>query len=256
VLKIKRFGIRLSWLNTYELDALDWFIQFGHLGYIHTCCEVGIFGRWFVIGIVLEVGGRFLIFVVLFAILYDIVQVMVVPLLYGLIIGILGVPWWRFFGTIIIDSGLGRDTRLSCIIDVSSGIGLLLVLLSGLSLFDVPLFLFTQMIWGLIFCVGRMLLEVFSLFIVFGILFIYYKKKWSDGSLYDINILSYGLLFVRPFWLKINLCPMVSFRLTTAFYIGVVGKMLITYFLIARSVILFSMIFVLNVLFLLGSILG
>jgi len=210
VLKTKRFGIRLSWLNTYELDALDWFIQFGHLGYIHTCCKVGIFGRWFVIRIVLEVGGRYLIFVVLFAILYDIVQVMVVPLLYGLIIGIPGIPWWRFFGTIIFYSGLGRDIRLSYMIAVRSGIGLLLVLLSGLSLFDALLFLFTQMIWGLIFCVGRMLLEVFSPFIVFGILFICYKIKWSDGSLYDINIPSYGLLFVRPFWLKINLCPMVS----------------------------------------------
>jgi len=87
-----------------------------------------------------------LIFVVLFAILYDIVQVMVVPLLYGLIIGIPGIPWWRFFGTIIFYSGLGRDIRLSYMIAVRSGIGLLLVLLSGLSLFDAPLFLFTQMI--------------------------------------------------------------------------------------------------------------
>jgi hypothetical protein len=47
------------------LYTLDWFIQFGHLGYICTCCEVG-----FVLGTVLGVGGRFLVFAVLFVGLY------------------------------------------------------------------------------------------------------------------------------------------------------------------------------------------
>jgi hypothetical protein len=89
------------------------------------------------------------------------------------------------------------------------------------------------MIGSLILFVGRILLEVF------GILFVRHRTKWSSGSLYGINILShdslsfYGLLFMRPFLLKISSCTAAPFRLISAFYIGVVGKMLVTYFLIA-----------------------
>ena len=141
---------------------------------------------------------------------------------------------------------------------VKNGLGLLLDLPSGLSFFNVPLFLFTQMIGFFILCARRMILKVFSLFIVFEILFVHYRTKWSCESLYDINMLScdslssYGLLFMRNFRLGISSCPTVSFRLTGAFYVGVVGKMLITYFLIACSFIAFGMIVVLNALFFLG----
>ena len=72
---------------------------------------------------------------------------------------------------------------------------------------------------------------------------------------YD-SLSSYGMLFVRPFRLGINLCPTVPFKLSDAFYMGVVGKMLIIYFLIACSLIAFGMIYVLNASFLLSVDLG
>jgi hypothetical protein len=43
--------------------------------------------------------------------------------------------------------------------------------------------------------------------------------------------------------LKMSLGPMVLFRLFDAFYVGVIGKMLITYFLFAHSLITFGMIY-------------
>ena len=87
-----------------------------------------------------------------------------------------------------------------------------------------------------ILCPGRMILNVFSPFIVLGILSIRYITKWSGESLYGINMLSrdsfssYDLLFMRPFRLRMSLYPTILFRLNGAFYVGVVRKMLITYF--------------------------
>jgi hypothetical protein len=66
---------------------------------------------------------------------------------------------------------------------------------------------------GVPLCVGRMLQGVFSLFVVFGTLFV-------------------------------------------AFYIEVIGKMLITYFLTAHSLIAFGMIYALDASFLFGVALG
>jgi hypothetical protein len=120
-------------------------------------------------------------------------------------------------------------------------------------------FFFTWMIGCLILCVGRMILKVFSPFIVFGILSVHYRTKWSGESLYDINMLScdslssYGLLFTRHFRLGISSCPTVPFRLTSAFYTGVVGKILMIYFFTACSFIAFGMIFVLNASFFFGA---
>jgi len=51
-------------------------------------------------------------------------------------------------------------------------------------------------------------------------------------------------------------CHIVPFKSTDVFYMELVGKMLITYFLIAHSLIVFGMIFVLNTSFLLGVVLG
>jgi hypothetical protein len=49
-----------------------------------------------------------------------------------------------------------------------------------------------------------------------------------------------GLLLVKLSLLKISY-PMMLFRLSDAFYMEVIGKMLITYFLIAHSPIVFGM---------------
>jgi hypothetical protein len=85
------------------------------------------------------------------------------------------------------------------------------------------------MIWGLIFCVGRMLLEVFSPFIVFGILFICQNKvEWWELVWHKHTIL----------WVTICEALLTQDKL------------------MSYGFIVFSMVFVLNVSFLLGSILG
>lgn len=83
----------------------------------------------------------------------------------------------------------------------------------------------------------------------------WWELVWHKHAIYD-SLSSYDMLFVRPFRLGINLCPIVPFKLIGAFYVGVGGKMLITYFLIACSLIAFGMISVLNVSFLLSVDLG
>jgi hypothetical protein len=88
-----------------------------------------------------------------------------------------------------MDSSLGRDARLSCII-AGKAFGLLLNPPSGLNLFDVLPLLFSRMMVGVTWYVGRMVQEVSSLFIVLGTLFIPFGTKWSGGNLFGINMLS------------------------------------------------------------------
>jgi hypothetical protein len=100
-------------------------------------------------------------------------------------------PLVECFGErIIIDFGLGRDTRLGYIVASQEWIWPSIRSSSGLSLLGVPLFLFTQMIGGVIFCTGSMLLELFFMSVMFGMLFIPFRTKWSGGNLYGINMLS------------------------------------------------------------------
>jgi hypothetical protein len=88
---------------------------------------------------------------------------------------------------------------------------------------------------------------------VLGTLFVLFGTKWSGGNLFGINMLShdfhlsYGLLFVKLSLLRISLGPIVLFRLSNAFNVEVIGKMLIIYILIAHSLIIFGMIYAPNV---------
>jgi hypothetical protein len=56
---------------------------------------------------------------------------------------------------------------------------------------------------------------------------------------------SYGLLFVKHYWLEIGLCPLVSFRFHGLYYVGMIVRILTTYFFIALSPAVSGMIFVL-----------
>jgi len=123
---------------------------------------------------------------------------------YGLIIGILWAPWLRFLGT-----GLswilawGEKWGRVVLLLVRSGFCLFLDPLNGLNLFDVLHLLFSWMMVGVTWCVGRMVQRVSSLFVVLGTLFIPFRTKWRGANLFGINMLSRdfflfcGLLFVK-----------------------------------------------------------
>jgi hypothetical protein len=84
-------------------------------------------------------------------------------------------------------------------------------------------------------------------------------KMLSTYFLITYSLIIFGMIFVlnASFLLGVVLgSHIVPFKSTDAFYMEVVGKMLITYFLIAHSLIVFGMIFVLNALFLLCVVLG
>jgi hypothetical protein len=83
----------------------------------------------------------------------------------------------------------------------------------------------------------------------------WWKLVWHKHVIPDF-LLFYGLLFMKLSLLKMSLGPMVLFRLFDAFYVGVIGKMLITYFLTAHSLITFGMIYALDASFLFGVALG
>ena len=55
---------------------------------------------------------------------------------------------------------------------------------------------------------------------------------------------------------RISLGPMMLFGLSNAFYVEVIWKLLITYFLTAHSLITFGMIYALDASFLFGVALG
>jgi hypothetical protein len=52
--------------------------------------------------------------------------------------------------------------------------------------------------------------------------------------------LSYGLLFMKPSLLRISLCPIMLFMSSIVFYMKVIWKMLISYFLTTHSPIVFG----------------
>jgi hypothetical protein len=82
---------------------------------------------------------------------------------------------------------------------------------------------------------------------------------WQNNiSLIAYSLIIFGVIFVlnASFLLDVVLgSHIVPFKSTDAFYMEVVGKMLITYFFIAHSLIVFGMIFLLNTSFLLGVVL-
>jgi len=129
----------------------------------------------------------------------------------------------------------------------------MLYILGGLSLLSVPRFLFFRMVGGVILFTRGMFLLLFSLSVMFGMPFALFWAKWSGGDLYGINTFRvspsyYGLQFVRPFRLKISSYLMISFVVVSC--MGVVMKMLITYFLIAPFLSASGLTCALNALFL------
>jgi hypothetical protein len=107
-----------------------------------------------------------------------------------------------------------------------------------------------------------MLQRVRYLFVVLVTLFVMFRTTWSGGILFGINMLfhdfhlSCELLFMKLSLLKISSCDMVLFRLSDTNFIGVIGKMLITYSLIAQSLIACGLIYALDVSFPFAIVLG
>jgi len=61
--------------------------------------------------------------------------------------------------------------------------------------------------------------------------------------------LSCGLLFMKLSLLRISSGAIVLFKLSNAIYVEVIGKMLITYYLIVHSPIIFGLIYARDVSF-------